>query len=430
MSQRHTWSFVALVLVAMSCDLNPSRIGSDFFDSGRLDISVMDSSSVILSTIKFDSLITGNASRVLIGSHLDSKLGRITASAYFQPTLSGNNTELVKSTSIFEKVVLHIKYDNYSFYDTTKQLILKAYQLNKNIKLRSDSRLYNTSDISTTGTSIGSASFIPRPHSKDSIELTLDQSFGDNFYNGFKNRTSEFTTDEKFVSHFKGFLIAPDSTTSSAMVGFSSEMQVRIYYIDRSEIPNRRRYISFTANKPYTATQIIANRIGTKLTSFASSRSKINAKLTEDISFIQAGSGLGMRIDMPHLRSLKQNPNFYPVNATLDIYPSREALGHNVELPSTLTLSVVDKFNRVLGKYTSQATLMKDNELERDTHYEVDVTNFANKQMNRIDLNEDALIITLPSENFGITADRVYFASRTLQYPTRLKITYANILNK
>src|SRR6186713_298647 len=99
---RFAWLIIYLVAVCLSCDNESSRIGTDFFGDGRLDISSVDSSKVILSTIRFDSLVTSKATRVLLGSNLDDKLGRITASAYFQPGLGTNTQDLSGKNYVFE----------------------------------------------------------------------------------------------------------------------------------------------------------------------------------------------------------------------------------------------------------------------------------------------------------------------------------------
>src|SRR5688500_10443554 len=79
---------VAVAQLLVCCSAESSRIGRVFFQNGALDISSIDSSIVQLSTVTFDSLISNNTIRVLVGTHDDNKLARTTASVYFQPVLS------------------------------------------------------------------------------------------------------------------------------------------------------------------------------------------------------------------------------------------------------------------------------------------------------------------------------------------------------
>src|SRR5690606_27225794 len=78
------------LLITAACTVDSSEIGSDFFDGSALDFSVVDSATVVLSTVAFDHITTGNGERILLGTKHDDKLGLITASTFFQVGRASN----------------------------------------------------------------------------------------------------------------------------------------------------------------------------------------------------------------------------------------------------------------------------------------------------------------------------------------------------
>jgi hypothetical protein len=418
----------SILLLLVSCNSEPSRIGGDFFKDGLLDISVIDSSTVKLSTVRFDSLITNGGSRIILGTYDDEKLGRLSASGYFQPSLAGVDA-LGEANIVFDHLSVILKYDTYSYADTTVSLTLKAYQLKESIQLFDAQFLYNTTRLSAHITPLGSVSFMPRPNSGDSLELKLDKTFGDAFFLKAKKGDSEFTSDSKFASYIRGFLLAPDSSVSASVVGFTSNVELRLYYLDKNEIPTRLKYISFKAANTYSATHIHTNRSQTKLQLLPSYKSKLSASVTDNQSYLQAGAGLALRVDIPYLRDLNQLSNFYMTRAVLELQPVRKSYADFTPLPEKLKIHFVNYRNVSYGEYSSDASIREDLALGRDTYYEVDATAFVKAQMENEALNENALLFFLSDEDFRFGAERIYFSGPSYTYNTRLKIFFATITN-
>ena len=80
------WSCLTL----FACEPSTSEIGSDFFTDGVLDFSYIDSATVKLSTIQIEDLVTSGTNRILVGTHEDDNLGKITAIPFFQISPSGD----------------------------------------------------------------------------------------------------------------------------------------------------------------------------------------------------------------------------------------------------------------------------------------------------------------------------------------------------
>jgi hypothetical protein len=409
-----------------SCGVSSSEMGLDFFKEGSLDVSFIDSATVKLSTIKFDSLITNGSKRMLAGSYLDSRLGRITATPYLQVGLPGV-VNLVDANISFDYLALVLKYDGYSYYDTSSLLTLNAHFVEQTIAPVTGTDLYNTSHFTFDHNVAGSVSAAPRPHRKDSLEIKLPGSYGQAFFEKAKAGDVIFSSQEKFLKYLKGFVLVPDTTSSSCMVGISTGSALRLYYLDKNEIPVKRKYISFPISTSNFSTRIVTNREGSALKKLTSYKTRIPASLTNNEAYIQGGAGLAVRVDIPYLRDLKQLTNFYITQAVLDIYPVKKSYNSVTALPKNLSVYTVNKQNAFYSTTASGATLLEDTDLQRDTHYSINVTTFVKGQMDMEQLNENALLFILDNTAFRLGTDRIYFATPSYEYKTKLRIYYATI---
>ncbi|HEX7869977.1 MAG TPA: DUF4270 family protein, partial [Chryseobacterium sp.] len=87
-------------------------------------VILIDTLTVEMSTINFDSLVTSNKSRVLVGNYDDPLFGKVKSNSYFQ--LASDSYSLISSTDteaanyVFDSISMILKYDNYYYGDTTK----------------------------------------------------------------------------------------------------------------------------------------------------------------------------------------------------------------------------------------------------------------------------------------------------------------------
>jgi hypothetical protein len=413
-------------MMLLGCNDEPSEIGAAFFNSGSLDISVIDSSTVDLSTIQLEDLVTSNTGAVLLGSVHDVRLGRITASVFFQAGVS-SSISLDASNVEFAHAAVHLEYNGYSYYDTANTMTLIAHRVVEDIDLADDGYLYQSNEFAYDSDPLGKISFKPRPNRDDTLDIPVKDELGESIFSKIIAGHEDIESNDEFIDYLNGFAIVPDSSESSAILGFnSSSLSFRIYYWDKSQVPSLLKHISFTANDSYYHTNIKVNRNATGLTDLSSDK-KISSIQTDAVSFIQSGAGLALRIDIPYLRDLRQLTNFYVTRAILEIYPVKQSYNAFTPLPEVLYGYPANKSNELYSSTAYTALLELDYDLSRDTRYELDVTDFVNEQMNLQEFNENGLVF-IPDENqFKTTVDRVYFAEPDSEYQTRLKIYYATI---
>jgi hypothetical protein len=135
---------------------------------------------------------------------------------------------------------------------------------------------------------------------------------------------------------------------------------------------------------------------------------------------------LGIRVEVPHLRSILQfDQNLIVSQAQLKIVPISNTYTDNKPLPFSHAIYAVDKFNDVYRQYQNSLVLVEDGLLQRDTHYSADVTEFVKSQL-RTDLKNQNALYFLPSSP-GTRIDRVYVGDGDNKYGMELRIYYSQV---
>ncbi len=408
-----------------SCESESSDIGSDFFSSGALDFSYIDSSTVKLSTIFLEDLATNTANRMLVGTHNEEVLGKFSAAPFFQVT-PGNVPTLDDASVEYEYFSLILPLDHYSYYDTLSPLTLRVYRIVEEIKT-DGGYLYNSSSFKTDPQSLGSLTFMPRPHN-DSVEIKLSDTLGKEIFEKAVNKDDDLNSED-FLQYFRGLAVLPDTGFSACILGLSTNPKLKVHYFDKSNTPVAKKQLTFDVKAASSLyfTSISCDRRNTPLESLPSGKDRLSSTETNNQSYLHAGAGLSLRVDIPYLRTLKQLTNFYPTKAVLELFPVRRSYGATTKLPANLTVFKADKRNAVYEEIGIAATLVEDVDLGRDTYYTFDATEFVREQMDLQTLNENGLIFTTDKNSFPVSAERIIAAAPNYQYKTRLRIYFATV---
>ena len=411
-----------LSLMATSCVQDASEIGSDFFTGGNLDFSVIDTATVSLSTILYEELQTNNATRLLVGSHTDPKLGKIKATSFFQVS-KPNSLDFPEEKLKYEYCAVLLRFEGYTYYDTTKAVSLKIHRVVEDFVLE-DGYLHNNDKLQYSTAPLGEISFVPRPNKQDSIEIKLQDALGLDLYNRALSGHEIMKYNEELFEYLKGFALVATTSEDGPILGFDISPELRIYYTDNNEVPSELKYITLPrSTAAYYFNHISSDRSETKL-DLESSTDRQNAKLTDNESYLQSGTGLALRVDLPYLRDFAQWEKLFVIQAVLEIYPVDDSEDKYTTLPFYLQPFVVDKRNSIMGDYETDAVLYRDIDLDRTTHYKFDITSFVRNQIAREDSNEDALVFVCP--DFNNTLDRIYVSAQG-QFQTRVRIYYTTV---
>lgn len=413
---------VGVYILLMSCGADSTEIGSQFFDDSSLDFFYIDSTTVSLSTVQYEKLVTSSNSRLLLGTYVDPKLGALNSSSFVQFKAPSSIDDLKDADISYDYLAVVLNYDQYVYYDTTK-LKIDVYEVAEDIDLEDDSYLYNSSTFEVKSDVLGSRTFVPRPHRDDTVEIVLSDELGLELFSKIRDGDEQLDTDA-FPKYMRGLAFVPDPSVTSGIIGFSSSPEIRLYYTDRGETPVKQKYVSFESNR-YNS-YLKTDRSATSIVSLPQDE-KLGAEYTNDEAYLQSGAGLALRVDFPYLTTLKQFPDLHVVQAVLEIYPVKKTFDELTPLPTQLTVYAVDGSNDQYGTLESSAVLITDKDTGRYTRHVLDVTSFVNSQLALDAYNENGLLFI--NTGFTSTVDRLCAASASYEYNTRVKIYFATIIN-
>ena len=420
--------FLLLFQVGLiGCHNSVSEIGSSLFVNNLFNINYVDSVTLKVSTILTDSLVTSNTGRLLVGYHEDEKLGAVTAKCIFQV---GTNIPIRLGLHSTEYVSLRLflKKDGYSYYDTTQTQTISVYQLSKDIRLNKG-YLYNTSKFTIDSTPLGTLTFMPRPHHSDSLEIILPDALGQELMTMAQSADYRLATNANFINFFRGLALIPDSTSSRNMIGFKS-LEMRLYYRYLTSASSNNKHVSFIVGPNAYFTNVHVNRNGTPLSTIKKKNEFVSSNLSDHEAYLQCGTGLGMRIEMPYLRNLLyNNRNFICSRALLELSPIKEFKSQSA-LPPVLYIFRVDGQNRLLTASPQGATLARDLELGQNTHYVADVTSFVNSQIQTDAFNINGLLILLDDKQYRSTFNRLYIGDQRSQFAMKIKLYFISLSNQ
>ncbi|WP_433765374.1 DUF4270 family protein [Flavobacterium ginsenosidimutans] len=402
------------VLSLFSCgtdtDTGEFTVGSDYLALSN-KVVLIDTVTVDMSTINFDSLATSNRSRILIGNYDDPIFGKVKSDSYFQLSTStyaltsvGSDTESVNY--VFDSISMILKYDRYYYGDTTRVQTFNIHRLTQRVKPNSeDDNFYNNSTLSYSSESLGTISYKPRPLQKDSINIQMSKEFGEALFLKIKKR--EITDYDSFTEYLKGLVLVPDTGNSSSAIGFSvSTSKVRLYYSKYQADDEADSYILdfqiLDATKQFNS--ISSDKTGTILQNLPISTSKLSSTLTNNQGYIQSGTGVACRVDFPNIKQFKNiSTNGAIVDAELILKPVNNSYSEKYPLADSLTVYVGDNLNRISGSLVNSAGTavygklsQKSDEFNENVGYSVSIGAFLQKEMLKASDSRSSLILTLP----------------------------------
>ncbi|MDY0781432.1 DUF4270 family protein [Tenacibaculum sp. IB213877] len=411
--------FIISLYIFISCtsETNYYPVGNNFIDTD-INIKVIDTFLIKAGTFKFDSLVTSNTNRLLTGTIINDDFGKLTSQPYFQLSLSNFS---IPDNAVYDSIGFVLNYDTYFYGDTTKTQTYKIHRVLETVK-HDDGSFYNTSGLEFDSESLGQIQFTPRPNkSSDSLYIPINRELGEKIFNKIKD--NDINNSDDFLQYFKGLTIVSDTLSNSHVLGFkyqtssaeSGSSYLRLFYTeddDDSEDNDQKidLYIS-SASKQFNSIKTDLNN--TSINELNDVETVLSSSQTDDLIFIQAGSGISARIEIPYLKKLndisdksavlKSELRFSPLYNTIENYNS---------LKDSLAVYVIDHKNRLISQLAdidsnpSYAILNKENdEFNQNAYYSVDMSGFVETVLNSTyDLNY-ALMVQFV--NYNKTVDQV-----------------------
>lgn len=410
-------------------------VGSDYLTINN-KVLLIDTLTVNISTINFDSLVTSNKSRILIGNYTDPILGIVKSESYLKLTpdsyyIGSSESDTQTVTYVFDSIAMILKYDRYYYGDTTKSQTINIHQLTQKVKPNTDdTNFYNISSLTYDSKSIGTKTFQPKPIGKDSINIQIDATFGKNLFN--KLYKNEITDANEFDDLFKGVVIKPSTTNSSNMIGFNSSSVLRLYYKKTNSDSENSLIKDFTlSDLTKQFNNITLDRTGTIIQNLHDSKSKLPSELTNNNAFIQSGTGLACRIDFPFINQLKYiSEKGIIVDAELIIKPNKTSITSLFPLKDTLEVYESDNLNRISRVLTNSDGSQKlallnttPDEFNENIGYKVNIGSFLNQEMLKTNGAKSTLVLAFPNISKGV--NRIVLGNqKNAENKLKLKIYY------
>ncbi len=408
--------FIVLIfgIILTSCDSDVDTgefvVGSDNLAVNN-KVILIDTATVEVSTINFDSLVTSGQSRILLGNYDDPIFGKVSSDSYFQLSSSSYNLQTTSSDTeganyVFDSIRMVLIPDKYYYGDTTKVQSVSIHRLLQKVKSDSDedTNFYNNSTLNYDAVSLGSAAFTPKPLHQDTVFVKMDNTFGEALFQKLKKR--EITTQDEFIEYFKGLVIRSTATNTSCVMGFKVTSMLQLYYskqVTDSETSILKEFTIDDVSKQFN--RISLDRTGTVLKDLPGTTGRLSSNLTENKSFIQSGTGLACRIDFPNIKELKYiTEKGAIVDAQLIIRPVNNTYSKNFPLADSLNVYVADQLNRISTTLNSAsgspiyAVLNKtEDEFDENIGYSIPLGTFMQNEMVKTSDSKLALILTIPN---------------------------------
>ncbi len=426
---RYLFLFI-LVTCLNSCNKDISeltlRIGEDYVSSDT-KVYFIDTLTVKSSTFQFDSLIVSSANRLLIGAYKDEVFGKTHSKGYIQLVNSIYN---IDDDAVYDSIALILNYDKYFYNDTIPSQQFKVFELLENIE-PDDISYYNTTDFSYNSTPIAIKSFLSRPYKNDSLDIKISDVFGITLFNRIKN--NDINNDEEFLDKYKGLLVEANENINTSVLGFSKDSFLRMYYTINDEIESIEKTIDFTFNSSNTFNQISSDKTGTHFETIVDQETFLPSLETDNNSFIQSGTGILTKIDIPYIKSLNDiSGEGVVIDAKLKFTLKQYTYSDNLFTRDSLQVFIIDRKSSVLGDLTTvdgttpvrSVIENKNSEFETDL-YVIDIKKFID--LKQAETYQEYYLAIYP-QNFNSSVDRYIFNGEQASDDLRMKLELTYIV--
>ena len=423
---------IPILILIISCnegDVFTMDVGENWVDV-KTKVYHIDTLTVKLATFQFDSIPVSNAKRLMIGSYIDPEFGLIKSESYVQ--LINSDLYEIDDKAEFDSISLVLKFDKYFYNDTIPNQEFKVYNVLEDIEPDDEDNLYyNTTNFKTSSTPLATNIFKPRPNKIDSLSIKLENSYGETLFNKIKD--NEINNNEEFLKEYKGLLIKSNET-NTGILGFSLKSEMRIYYtIDNGvEFESEEKFVNFEINTTNSFNHIESNNDGTILEDLNGALKMLPSYETNNNSFIQSGTGITSRIDIPSLKTLNDiSGDGIILDAFLKISLKHNPNASNLQTRDSLRLKIVNHKSEIIDDlldYEGNAVIgiIEEKNLEYNiTTYNFPIKPFLDRK-NSVAKPENLFLIISPPD-FNSSVDRYILEGEKAakEKKIKLEITYA-----
>lgn len=315
-----------LPVVFFACELeDPKEIGAGLNPAtGSFGVIYTDTLTLRASTVLVDSVVTSQSARPIVGHYNDPVSGTVTCRSFFQ-AIYNQKADLGASPQ-YDSTTLFLINDSLSA-DLAKPITqnLKVYRLAEDFNGARNYR--NTDGFAFDPAPVGEYTYNRPANSTrkaDTLRIRLNAATGSSLLSAYTGTL----TENDFVAAFKGLALASDesgNTLSRFALG-----AVVMYYHNAGETVAKS--VAFSASFGRFFNQVRSVRTGA-LAGLQKAYDAVPSTSTGEMAYIQSGTGLKAKIEMPFLQELRKNRDIIINEARLVLKPVSGGVFSSVQLP-------------------------------------------------------------------------------------------------
>ncbi|MGD9993383.1 MAG: hypothetical protein AB7S69_08790 [Salinivirgaceae bacterium] len=428
--------FVGVLFSSCADDEAVYKIG-DRFVNEESKIHFVDTLTVNVSTVRIDSFVVSGYNTVLVGYNNDPLLGTSEAKTYIE-FIPSTSIPSLDDNAIFDSLVIYLQQTEDYVGDTIPLKTLAVHEVMETIEPKDDNTyIYNTDTFSINSTPLATYSFKHRPKALREEFVRLPDKLGLKWFSWLVNVNDTITDGTIFKKQFPGLALLPvtkDLSWSSSFFGYNTDatalnnnIQLRLYYRIRGQEDNT--YFSFSSSEAGRVfTNFKIDYSGSILDGIENT-DVIDSKNSNNLMAVQAGGGLGFRIDIPLIDNLKEiHPDISFLNARLIVKPRKGTFDKASELPQ-LNVYWMDSKNQIRGQLTNftsnpiVSALTADNEFNENTYYSFDMISFILNKVNQLNPDQ-SLFFTLSNQDNATSFKQVILEDQSFSESLQLQLYY------
>ena len=419
---------ISALVMLNSCE-SATDIGLDMQVADSAGHFYVDTFTVRTSTVLLDSLPTSSSSYLMMGRYVDAQLGPVTARSFAQLGLSA--PFVLTTTAVYDSLVLVLAVDSYRYGDTTRTQHVAVHRLSEGF---ATAKTYytNSTALAYETTPLATRAFRARP-GLTSLRIRLPDALGQELLTLGRNR--QLSTVEELRYYMPGLALVPSATDDAALLRFlaTSDTQLLHFYSHESANPATVIDQTFPVDGQHFY-QLQDDRQNTQLASLTATRQALPSSSTAEETFIQNGTGLYTKVEIPYLLDL---PNLggtsLLVSARLEMQLVNGTVTRYLPPPAALAVYQASAANRLTAVLTAAdgttaltmpyTVAQANNGLDQGT-YAADLTPYLRNVLTRTLPNNGLLLLPTTAD----TPERVGLGSqRNATNPLKLKIYYTRV---
>ncbi len=405
-----------LGLTFSSCEQEPEPIGIGLEDEQLINTYYTDTITINVKVFQSDSINTtsrpGN-SRLLMGSLSDEYVGRYSAQGFGAislTTLGEDFKNEAGAVAIYDSLVGFFQTD-YAYGDTAVANKIQLYSVSDAFP---NKNYYQFDTLRTLNLIVGSAAYPTNLDSNRVLRVPFSQEFGRKLFD--YGVTNTFNNDSVFRIFSKGLAFRSTSPNTS-IVGINPlapTTNLTLYFHYQGDTVSS----SYKFDMPISFSNIESDVSNSTLAPLAT-QDFIPTSTTNDIAVIQAGTGIGVKIEFPYLKDFAANQSVVIQRAQLDIPSLESAMSSAFSAPNQL-LFLFGNGNgffflpngaiEFLQSEESNSSLSMGYSVAGQSYSYASITNYINQFAKGRIVGSDGLIIQ-PSEN-NISVNRFVFPTQ------------------